>query len=291
MQPAELSVRTDDGRALRVRVVGEGPLILVHHGTPASSLLLKTPSEDALGRGARYAAFDRAGYGGSDAKPGRSIADVASDCAAVADALGAERFVTWGISGGGPHALACAALLPDRVAAAATLAGVGPWGAEGLDWLDGMGEENVDEFGLALQGADVLEPALRAWREEILGAGPEALAGRLETLLSDVDRAAFSGRKGEELYRLMAEGIEPGIEGWRDDDLAFTKPWGFDLARIETPVLIWQGEQDRFLPPAHGRWLAAHVPGCEARLTADDGHLTLTERRIGDVHGWLLDRL
>ncbi|MEO8291337.1 MAG: alpha/beta fold hydrolase, partial [Gaiellaceae bacterium] len=140
-----------DGRILCVVEEGDpgGPAILCHHGTPGSRLLWRGLVEDAGTRGIRLLGYDRPGYGGSDPHPGRRAADAAGDVAAIADGLGIERLAVHGGSGGGPHALACAALLPDRVVAAASLAGVAPFEAEGLDWLDGMGQDNLDEFAAA----------------------------------------------------------------------------------------------------------------------------------------------
>lgn len=275
-----------DGRALEVHELGDpqGFPIVAHHGTPASGSLYErweTP-------GVRLIGYDRAGYGGSRRKHGRNIAAVAADTLALADGLGLERFATWGISGGGPHALACAALCGERVTAAASLAGVAPWGAEGLDWLAGMGEENVVEFGLVLEGEQAITPSLANQRREMLAMTPEDLHKAFETLLGDADRAALTGALAEFMHAVTGHGLEPGTDGWVDDDLAFASDWGFDLAAITTPVLIVQGGDDRFVPKSHGEWLAAHVPGSEAWINDEDGHLTLLEHRVPDVHQWLL---
>jgi pimeloyl-ACP methyl ester carboxylesterase len=288
----ERDIRTPDGRTLRIRIDGadDGPAILVHHGTPGCRLLYGMHVEDARKRGARLIGYDRAGYAGSSPLPGRRVADIAADVEAIADALELERLATWGISGGGPHALACAALLPDRIFAAASLAGVAPYDAEGLDFLAGMGESNVEEFEAATKGRDVLEPFLVNLRAEMLAEGPETMSAAIESLLSPPDAAVFTGEVGQFMYDSTAAALEPGVEGWVEDDIEWVEPWGFDLASIRVPVVIWQGEQDRFVPPAHGRWLAAHVPGCEAHLSPDDGHVTLKETRVPEVHAWLLER-
>ena len=289
----EHDITTPDGRTLRVLEAGRegGHAILVHNGTPCGRLLHDENIEDAESRGARLISWDRPGYGGSDRRAGRTVADVAADAVAVADALGAERFVTWGESGGGPHSLAVAALLPERCAAAASLAGVAPYDAEGLDWLADMGEDNVEEFSLALAGEAQLRPFLEQAREGILAASPEEIADEMQTLLSGPDRAMFSTEFAAYMKALFADGLAPGIEGWLDDDLAFSRDWGFDLAAIEIPVLLWQGEQDLMVPPAHGRWLAERIPGVEANIHPDEGHLTLIETRVPEVHAWLLERL
>src|SRR5919109_1263991 len=156
----EHRIESPDDRVLAAVEGGDpnGPAVVVHNGTPMSRLLYAPHVADAKARGLRLIGYDRPGYGGSTPQPGRVVADAAADVAAIADALGIDRFGTWGISGGGPHALACAALLPDRVVAAASLAGVAPYDAKDLDWLAGMGEANVQEFALTLQGRGKLEP-------------------------------------------------------------------------------------------------------------------------------------
>ena len=284
-------VRTAAGRTLRVHEAGapDGPVVLVHQGTPMSGLLYEPHAIDAAQRGFRLVAYDRPGFGGSTPVPGRSVADCVEDVRAIADTLDVERLAVWGISGGGPHALACAALLPDRVVAVASLASVAPSDAEGLDWLAGMGETNLREFGAARRGREALEEYLRPQERQTVTA--EGLLEGLESLLSEVDAAVLTGELGRYLAANMSEATQPGIEGWRDDDLAFDKPWGFAVEDIRVPVQLWHGKQDRFVPFAHGRWLADHIPNVDARLSAEDGHMTLMQRRIPEVHEWLAERL
>jgi pimeloyl-ACP methyl ester carboxylesterase len=286
----EATVRAKDGRELRIVQAGaaDGLAVLVHNGTPMSRLLFRPCVEDAEQRGIRLIGYDRPGYGGSTPHPGRNVADASADVAAIADALDIDRLATWGISGGGPHALACAALLPERVVAAASLASVAPYPAEGLDWFAGMGEANVAEFGLTLEGRDALEPFLRHERDAMLAAGPAGLAEAMRTLLSPADHAVFTGETADYMFEAFRAGNEERLDGWLDDDLAFAKPWGFELEQIDVPVLLWQGAEDRFVPFAHGEWLARRIPAVDARLSRDDGHLTLLVRRLGEVHGWLV---
>jgi pimeloyl-ACP methyl ester carboxylesterase len=288
----EHTVTGPDGRALRVRDVGDpgGVPVVVHHGTPGSGGFYERWREDAAERGIRLIGYDRPGYGGSDRHPGRTVADAAADVEAICDQLGLERVLTHGSSGGGPHALACAALLGDRVAAAATLCSVGPFDADGLDFLAGMGETNVVELGAAVEGEAKLVPLLDEMAGEILSADPDELAGELASILSPPDAALVNGGLASELLTGIREGIGTSRVGWLDDDLAFVRPWGFDLSAISVPMLLWQGRQDLMVPPAHGEWLAQHVPGVEAHLSDEDGHLTVELRRIGDVHAWLLER-
>jgi pimeloyl-ACP methyl ester carboxylesterase len=265
--------------------------VLVHNGTPNSRLLYDPSVELAEAQGIRMISYDRPGYGGSDRDPGRSVASCAQDVRAIADALGIERLVVWGISGGGPHAVACAALLPDLVPAVAVLASIAPWGAEGLDYFEGMGRENVEDIELMLQNRAAARAKHERDRVEMLAATPESIHRIVQTLLSSVDRAALTPALAEFLYESTQLGLGPGADGWWDDDVAHLAPWGFELEQIRTPVLLLHGRQDRFVPLTHGRWLARHIPTVEARLLDDDGHLTLTENHLESVHQWLLERL
>jgi pimeloyl-ACP methyl ester carboxylesterase len=285
------AVTTPDGRTLTVREGGDprGVPVLFISGTPGSSTLFDAHRRDAEERGIRLFSYDRPGYGGSTRLAGRTAADCAADIEAVCDELGLGRICLWGISGGGPHALAAAALLPERVAAAASLASCAPYDADGLDWFAGMGELNIEEFGVIFEGEEAHRAAMVKQREGLLAAKPEELVEQWQTLLGPADREVATGTFAAELLDHMRAGIGPGGDGWLDDDLVFVKPWGFDLAAIRVPVLLWHGEQDRFVPFGHGVWLAERIPGVEARLTADDGHLTLAQRRIPDVHAWLLE--
>jgi pimeloyl-ACP methyl ester carboxylesterase len=284
---------TSSGRELRIVEAGDprGAAVVVHHGTPGSGALFRPWVEDAEYRGIRLIGYDRPGYGGSTRDAGRTVADAAADVTAIADALEIAHLGVWGVSGGGPHALACAALRGGRVVAVACLASVAPYPADGLDWLDGMGEDNVTEFGMALRGPAALEPHLEELSAGLLSANAHSIASELRSLLSSIDAGALTGELASYIHASMSEGLAPGVQGWLDDDLAFTKPWGFELSQISIPVLVWQGLEDRFVPPAHGEWLAAHVPGVDARLSSGDGHLTLAGRRVPEVHAWLLDRL
>jgi pimeloyl-ACP methyl ester carboxylesterase len=244
-------------------------------GTPSGDRLYERRVRAGAERGIRHAIYSRPGYAGSGRVEGRTVADCAGDVAAIADALGAGEILIEGGSGGGPHALACAALLPERVLAAASVAGVAPRDAQGLDWLAGMGREYLDEFGAAQAGGEALAGYLQAQANEMLGATGPQLHEALGDLLSDVDANALSGDYARWLAQSVDAGLAPGIWGWFDDDLAFVKDWGFDLGSIERPVTIWHGAQDRFVPFTHGEWLAAHVPGAKARLREEHGHLSL----------------
>jgi len=289
---SERDVTLRDGRVLHLYEDGDpnGAPLIVHHGTPGSGMLYPPQVADARERGLRLIGYDRAGYGRSTPKPDRTVAGVAADIEDVLDALGIDRFASIGGSGGGPHTLALGALLADRCVATCAIAAVAPWEAEGLDWLDGQGEQNRKEWAAALAGPAELEPHLEQDSAEMLAATPEQIRDVLSTLLSPPDRAVVTGELAEFLHASSARALEPGVAGWRDDDLAFTRPWGFDLGAIRSPVLLWQGVQDLMVPPAHGRWLAARIAGVDAHISDEDGHLTIMERRTPEIHQWLLDR-
>lgn len=287
------TVTLQDGRDLEVVEAGnpQSPVIIVHNGTPTGAGLIAEHAQDAIERGLRIINYGRPGYGKSTRQRGRTVAAAARDTAELADILGIERFATWGISGGGPHALACAALLTHRVAAAASLAGVAPYTATGLDFLAGMGDDNVDEFSAALRGEDALTSYLQSQVPALINQDALALAKHMSTLLSSVDRAVFTGSFGTQLAALMQDAVREGIDGWLDDDIAFTQPWGFSVSSIEVPLQIWQGEQDLMVPFNHGSWLSQHIPQAEAHLTPVDGHLTLYVHRVQEVHAWLAAHL
>lgn len=280
------------GRELAVQEWGDpaGRPVFYLHGTP-SSRLERCVDSGALDRlGVRLITYDRAGYGQSTAHPDRVVADVAADVAAIADALGARSFAVYGASGGGPHALACAALLSDRVDRAAALASVAPFGADGLaeaDWMAGMSQLNVDEFGAALAGRPVIEAFLKP-QVDTMRADPGGLLEILLTALPAVDAAVLGRPDVAAMFaESSAESVRVGGHGWIDDDLAFTRPWGFDPADITIPVQIWHGELDVLVPVAHSVWLADRIPG--ATLTRDPGagHLGALDAHPA-VLAWLL---
>ena len=281
---------TVGGRVLCVHETGagDGPAILFHHGTPSCGVAMPVWAQDARERGARLIGYSRPGYERSTPDPGRTVADAGADSAAIMDALGVERFVTWGVSGGGPHALACAAALPDRVAAVASVAGVAPFRARGLNYFDGMGEDNLIEFGLAMAGREQLEPFCVANAAQMRAAAPEEILAVMGSLVSAPDQAVLTGAFAETMAAEMPIAFASGAQGWIDDDFAFLAPFGFEPAAVRCPSLIVHGRQDRFVPVEHGEWLARAVPGAEAWISPEEGHLTLSARRIPAVHEWLL---
>jgi pimeloyl-ACP methyl ester carboxylesterase len=287
----ERLVKCSDGRVLRVEEAGDpdGKPVLTLHGTPGAGILYSPHVADAASRGIRLIGYDRPGYGGSTAQPGRTVADCAADVRAIAGELDLRRVGVWGISGGGPHALACAALLPDLVVAVGTLASVAPYGAPGLDYFTGMGQSNLDDIKLML--AD--EAAARAKsfedREHLLALSVETIVNAFATLVSPVDAAAFTPGLADYLWRAGHFGLASSDQGWWDDGKAHLQPWGFEVEATRVPVQLWHGRHDRFVPFGHGEWLAGKIPGVDAHLTDVDGHTTLMQNRVGQVHAWLLE--
>jgi pimeloyl-ACP methyl ester carboxylesterase len=288
----ELTIRTPDGRTLAVATGGDpaGRPVLIHMGTPNSRWLYPPHERDAAQRGLRLICYDRPGYGGSSPHPGRTVADCASDVRAICAALGIGRLAMWGISGGGPHVLACAALLPDLVTAAASLASLAPYDAEGLDYFAGMGQENVDDIKLFLADEAAAHDKMETEREGMLAASGDNVAKEMATLLTPTDAAALTGELAEFLTASMQDGLSQSGEGWWEDNCTIL-PWGFELSDISVPVLVMHGREDMFVPFGHGEWLAGRIPGAEARLLDHDGHLTLMQNRIPEVHAWLAGRL
>jgi pimeloyl-ACP methyl ester carboxylesterase len=280
-----MSVSTADGRAIHVVVAGaeHGTPVVIHHGTPGSAYPYPPFVEAAAQRGLRHVEYSRPGYAGSDRHPGRRVADCALDVAAILDALGAERCYTHGASGGAPHALACAALLGERVIKVASIAGGAPWRADGLDWLEGMGESNKAEFNAALEGDAALARYLEHEAAELAGVTGEQLAAALGDLVSDPDRAALTGGFAAHAAARIRIAVGAGIWGWFDDDLAFTKPWGFPLNKIVAPVTVWHGTEDRFVPFSHGAWLAQKLPGAHRALRTGEGHLSLAVGSYAEI--------
>jgi pimeloyl-ACP methyl ester carboxylesterase len=272
-----LEVERPAGRSLEVLVdaAAVGMPLVYHSGTPIAAVWFPQLANAVSKAGLRLVTYSRPGYAGSTPMPGRSVADAAGDVTGILDALHADGFVALGWSGGGPHALACAALLADRCAAAATIAGVAPYPAEGLDWMAGMGQDNVDEFSAALAGGETLEPGVQKWAAELRNVQGPDVAESLRTLVSDVDKRALTGEFADMLAESFRRAVSSGIAGWCDDDLAFTRSWGFDLDTIRRPVAVWQGGQDRMVPFSHGQWLAAHIPTARVHLYPDEGHLSL----------------
>ncbi|MFJ7042244.1 alpha/beta hydrolase [Streptomyces sp. JV178] len=270
----QLTVRTSDGRRLSINDGGHpaGRPVFLLHGTPGSRFG-PAPRERVLYQlGVRLITFDRPGYGDSDRLPGRTVSAAAADVRHIADALGIGRFAVVGRSGGAPHALACAALLPDRTTRAAALVSLAPRDAPGLHWFDGMTESNVREYVNAAIGRNRVTATLGRRSRSIL-ADPAASVAEMAGGLPESDRwiVADAGIQ-DMLVRNFAEGLRSSPDGWVDDVMAFSTGWGFDLGRINTPVKLWHGEDDIFAPVEHTRWLGRHIPDAEVEVERGAAH-------------------
>lgn len=282
--------RAPDGRTLTFAEWGnlDGRPVFLLHGTPGCRLARHPNEELVRSTGARMITYDRAGYGRSDRHRGRTVADDASDVAAIADSLGIERFAVEGGSGGGPHALAAAALLGDRVTRAACVMGVAPYDALGDGWFTGMDPVNVKEFGWALEGEDRLAVELgqkNRRRREQVAVDPASVLDDFD--LPESDKKVLRREDWAELMReSWIEQTRNGVWGWVDDDLALVSPWGFDPAAIAVPTQVWYGTHDVMVPPQHGEWLARTVPGAIVRLS-EGGHLGDPDADLVELFGRL----
>lgn len=266
-----------DGRLLDIDTTGPDDVVplIFHHGTPGAVTPIRAMQRAAVERGLRLVTYSRPGYGGSSRRPGRQVVDVVADVEAILDHLGAPRCLTAGWSGGGPHALATGARLGQRVAGVLCIAGVAPYGLDGLDFLAGMGEQNIDEFNAALAGEEPLRAFLEKEAEDLREVKPADIVSALESLLPDVDRAVLTDEFGEDLAASFREALRTSVDGWLDDDLAFTRAWGFGFDEIAVPTFLWQGSADLMVPFAHGQWLAEQIPGVTAHLQEGEGHLSI----------------
>ena len=283
-----LHIPTADGRQLAYDISGDpaGRPVFLLHGTPGSRSGPR-PRHSVLYRmGIRLISYNRPGYGTSSRRPGRRVADAAEDVQTIADYLGIKRFAVVGRSGGGPHALACAALLAQRVVRTAVLVGLAPPNAPGLDWFDGMTDGNVNDFSAATHDAPEFAERLRAQAEETR-ADPHSFLRQLDPQMTDVDRHAVRGAPIRvQLADAYADGLGNGPDGWEDDVIALRSDWGFAFESITGPVLFWHGAQDNFAPAQHALWLAAQIPGARILVQERTAHFGAI-RVLPTILAWL----
>jgi pimeloyl-ACP methyl ester carboxylesterase len=277
LRVTENNLELSDGRTLHVYDTSsddaDGQLtVFWHHGTPNIGAPPEPLFPAAARLGIRWVSYDRPGYGGSTPYPGRDVASAAAYVSSIADALGIDRFAVMGHSGGGSHALACGALLPERVLGVVSVAALAPFGAEGLDWFEGMADSSAASLRAAVEG--------RAAKERY-----EASAEYDPEMFTPADHAALSG-SWSWVLDVVNPAVEAGPGGLIDDDLAYVSPWGVDPARATAPVLLLHGGRDRVVPSAHGEWLARRCPSAELRLYPDDGHISVLNHGVAAM-GWL----
>jgi pimeloyl-ACP methyl ester carboxylesterase len=285
--------RADDGRLVTFSLYGPvgGRRVVFHSGTPGTRHLGPRATGVIERHGVRALVMDRPGYGTSRRWPGRRVADVVTGIRALTDRLGWDDFAVWGGSGGGPHALACAGLLAGRVTRCASVVGPAPYGVEGLagpDWFDGMSPGNVEEFSRALEGERSYRPLVEMLAQEAVDAAQAGeVPASLASELPEADIAAIKTRMQDQGYldRILAANRD-GVDGWIDDCIAMSKPWGIDPSAIDVPVSIWYGLDDVLCPRNHAEWLLSNIPNAE-RHELPHGHL-LDDDALDAVYGWLL---
>lgn len=283
----EATFTTPDGRTIAYVERGpeDGLPVILSHGTPGSRLARHPDAGIYERHRVRVVAYDRPGYGLSDPQPGRAVVDAAADIAALADELGFDRFAVVGGSGGAPHALACGALLGDRVVRVGALVTPAPSDAEDFDFFEGLADLNVKEFGAALEGRDAIEAFLQPLVDGIR-ADPDGVIDEVLTELPDVDRELASRPDFRAILReSFVEAVRQGARGWADDDLAFAKSWGFELEDVRAETRVWQGELDVLTPRPHGEYVASRLPNARFELLTGGGHFLDEEWAV--VFDWL----
>jgi pimeloyl-ACP methyl ester carboxylesterase len=276
----EADIRLADGRTVHAydARAGSPTALFWLHGSPNVGSPPEPLFAAAAANGLGWVSYDRPGYGGSDPHDGRAVASAAADVAAIADELGIARFVVLGHSGGGPHALACAALLPERVIAAVSVSAPAPFDADGLDWFAGSSPGITAENRAATGGRAALE-----------AHSAEAEPEDMDAFFTEADLAALGGGWSW-LAGVAGQAMEQGNEGYFEDILAAVRPWGFQPAAIGVPVLIMHGAKDKMVPLAHGQWLARRIPAAEARAVPDAGHITVLDS-APEALTWLAARV
>ena len=277
------SISLSDGRHLELLVAGQpqSNAVIFHHGTPGATSTWEAWLSEVAAQEGFAIAYSRPGYGHSSRHEGRTVINNAADIDEVLKHFGITKIVSIGWSGGGPHCLADTTL-PQSVAAI-SIAGVGTFGASGLDFLEGMGEENHVEFTAATEGPAAIE----AWMQEnsppIAVVTSDQIVEAFGGLIGEADKKALNEGAAEGTAKSYRQALVEGYYGWMDDDLAFVEPWGFDLASISKPVELWQGNDDFMVPHAHGYWLESKIPSAKLNFVPGEGHISLGENQRGAI--------
>ncbi|MCP2266044.1 alpha/beta fold hydrolase [Promicromonospora thailandica] len=277
-------VQLSDGRDLEYEVEGPdaGPVVLFHHGMPGSAVPMETVSGSMTERGYRVVTYSRAGYGASSPAPGRTVADTGADGVELLRHLGVARHLVVGWSAGGPHALGSAAAAPDDVDGVLLVAPFAPFDAAGLDYVAGMGAQNVVQFGTVEQGEAAMRALVGQMAAAVTGDQPVGESAELASLLPPPDLAALAGEYGAQNAAHMGYALSRDDEGWFEDLNALTSPWGFDLDAVTAPVELWHGTADQMVPVAHGQWLGEHLPAAVVHVEPGHGHISVAIGSLGE---------
>jgi len=281
----ERIIDSPDGRAIHVGTVGDpaNPAVFIHHGTPGSAAFIRTIESIATMGDLYFVSMSRAGYGKSSRQEGRNVAAAVPDTRSVLDALGIDRYAVVGWSGGGPHALACAALDAPRCIAAWSLAGVAPSTAD-FDWTDGMGPENLEEMALAVKGGPEYEAHMEMIGTAFGDANADNLIELFGGLLSDSDKATLAPVGTRELFAdAFRQGFEIGWRGFFDDDRALMSDWGFEPGAITVPVSVWFGDNDLMVPAAHAAWLLRAITTSKGHHYPKEGHFSIFANHFDEL--------
>ena len=280
-----------DGRELEIldNGINSDQAIIFHHGTPGHATAWLSWLDEAAAAGVRALSYSRAGYGTSDRNPGRSVISINSDIAQVLDGKGINKFVAIGWSGGGPHALANT--FEPRNVGAISLAGVGAFGVDDLNFLEGMGPENHDEFGAALKGESVITQWMNDNAVAMKNVSGNDIREAFGGLIGEADKEVLEGATADAMAVSIRSGLAVSFDGWIDDDLVFIKHWGFDLEAITKPVILWQGDQDLMVPHAHSYWLEKHIPTAKLTFIPGHGHISLGEKYKPEIFKQALELL
>ncbi len=264
-----------DGRNIEVISAGvpSENAVFFHHGTPGACSTWDNWLPVVADLGGFAISYSRAGYGNSARNKGRSVIDNSQDTQAILQHFNVKNSVSIGWSGGGPHCLADTTL--SQSIAAISIAGVGAYGMNDLDFLAGMGEENHIEFGAALAGEHAIEKWMQENVEGTANVTGSQLIEALGGLIGDADKRSLTPEVAEAVAFSFRHAVQVNYYGWMDDDLAFVQPWGFDLASISKPVELWQGDEDFMVPHAHGKWLASKIPTAKLIFEPGEGHISL----------------
>ena len=275
----QTSFKLADGRIVELLVAGtpSSKAVVFHHGTPGATSTWDEWLAEVAKQGGFAFSYSRPGYGKSSRHEGRTVLDNAKDIEEILNHFGISSIVSIGWSGGGPHCLADTTL-PQSVAAI-SIAGVGAYGASDLDFLDGMGEENHDEFGEAVKGPAAIEDWMQRNASSLAQVTGDQIVEAFGGLIGEADKKALNDGAAEGVAKSYRQSIEAGYYGWMDYDLSFVAPWGFDITKISVPVELWQGNDDFMVPHAHGYWLEKHIPTAKLNFVPGEGHISLGENQ------------